>query len=222
MELFLWISFYEPKWFYNFNITWRFYQLIWIIPLILHICMAASGFAIFFYSDYSTNNASLLLWLFSRTFFSVLLTFDIIFFMRKSYLIYKKEKEGFEESISIFPELKRVNQESNYWIIRKSIKSTPGVFLLFLGIISLLLSYMMIKIYYLGNQFGECSESLQIFLDYHLYIIIFANIPLLIITFIFLFIKLGSFACAYICPGLLITSSKMCTPKIIRLKQQSH
>ena len=58
-------------------------------------------------------------------------------------------------------------------------------------------------------------------LKFHSFIIFIGNIPLFIVIFVLLFIKIASFISAYMCPGLLISLSKMCPTKMVKYESKS-
>ena len=92
MELLLWLWFYDPRWFFNFKISVDCYKNAWLIPLFLHLFLM---FVCLYYLQISETfscDRSLKLWLYSRTFFSFLLSVTIVFFQVKISKVNRKEK----------------------------------------------------------------------------------------------------------------------------------
>lgn len=218
MELLLWMWFYDPRWFFNFKISVKCYKYAWFVPLFTHILLAILCFYFLHNSDTPNCEAALKLWLFSRTFFSLLISLNIIFFMNKISSVNKKENSFFENAKKIYPGIKDYMNEYDFWIRRKSLISTPGVLLLFLGIISLFWSYLIINLYYFEKRFFGCDEKILSLLNFNSFLIFIGNVPLFVVIFVLLLIKISSFICAYICPSCLIASSKVCAPKIVKLQ----
>lgn len=218
MELLLWMWFYEPKWFMNLTVSWETYQFIWMFPLAVHLFLATIGFTLMYITEYSSNNALLVAWLSTRTFFSIVLILAIIAFLYNNRKLHEEDKQFRSEAVLVFRESYEVKQNSNYWLIRKSLTSRPGIFIFFLGLISLGLSFLMIRFYYLENKFVGCTDDVLQFLDFQLYIILSGDVPLVFVLSCFFLLKIGSLVCAYICPGLLNNSSETFKPKIIQLQ----
>jgi hypothetical protein len=206
MELILWLLFYDSNWFTAKNISWNIFKLMWLIPLTLHIYLSGSGITLFYHTDYLKNNASLQLWLFSRTFFSLLLTINILLFLYVCNRIYKKETSHLKLAEDIFPEIK--STRNDFLIIRKCIISIAGFGILFLGMCSLILSYLIVKLYYLENKFQTYSLEYRNYLSVHLYVTVLGNIPFIISVIIYFAMKLGCLFITYTCPGLIMGQSK--------------
>jgi hypothetical protein len=216
MELFLWMWFYDSRWFFNFKISVKCYKYAWLIPLFTNTILSGICFYFLHTTDSPNCEASLKLWLFSRTFFSVLISVNILFFMYKISNVYQKESSFFGNALKIYPSVKQTIENYDYWIRRKSLISTPGVLLLFLGIISLFWSYIMINLYYFEGKFVGCDEKILSLLNFNSFLIFIGNIPLLLVIIVLLLIKITSFVSAYLCPNLLIKISKLCTSHKIR------
>jgi hypothetical protein len=211
MELLLWLWFYDPRWFFNFKISIICYKNAWLIPLFLHMFLM---FVCLYYLQISETfscDRSLRLWLYSRTFFSFLLSVTIVFFKFKILKVYNKEIAYFDNAKKIYPILNYSMKQYDYWIRRKSLISTPGILLLFLGLISFFWSYLIISFYHFQNYYSKCDVKIQRLLNLHSLFILIGNIPLLAIIIILLFTKLSSVLCAFACPGFLISLSKCIT-----------
>jgi hypothetical protein len=221
MELLLWLWFYDPRWFFNFKISIICYKNAWLIPLFLHMFLM---FVCLYYLQISETfscDRSLRLWLYSRTFFSFLISITIVFFKFKIIKVYNKEIAYFDNAKRIYPILNYSMKQYDYWIRRKSLISTPGILLLFLGLISFFWSYLIISFYHFQNYYSKCDVKIQRLLNIHSLFILVGNIPLIAIILFLLFMKLSSLLAAFACPGLLISTSKCCTtekPKVEIIK----
>lgn len=214
MELLLWLWFYDPRWFFNFKISISLYLWTWIIPFFIHIFLSASSF----YFIKTECEASLRLWLFSRGFSSFLLAANILFFMIKIVKVNRKESSFFENAKKIYPALKDNVTRFDFWIRRKSLISTPGIILLFLGGISLFWSYVMFNLYFIDNKFNNCDENILTILNINTIIILIGNIPLIVVLLCLILFKITSYLAAYLCPNCLISVSKCFTPNIVKLQ----
>jgi hypothetical protein len=172
-------------------------------------------------SETFSCDRSLRLWLYSRTFFSLLISITIVFFKFKIIKVYNKEIAYFDNAKRIYPILNYSMKQYDYWIRRKSLISTPGILLLFLGMISFFWSYLIISFYHFQNYYSKCDVKIQRLLNIHSLFIIIGNIPLIAIILFLIFMKLSSLLAAYACPGCLIASSKCFTsekPKVEIIK----
>ena len=213
MELLLWLWFYDTRWFFNIKVNVMCYKNVWIIPLFLHIFLMVVCLYYLNISETFTCDKSLRLWLYSRTFFSFLISINIVTFMIKVSNVHKKETSYFDNAKKIYPALKNNMKQYDYWIRRKSLFSTPGILLIILGIVSLFWSYLIISFYHFQNYYFNCDVKIQKILTVHSFFILIGNIPLTIIILILLFIKIGSFLSAFACPGFLIWIVKCCSPE---------
>jgi hypothetical protein len=221
MELLLWLWFYDPRWFFNFKISIICYKNAWLIPLFLHMFLM---FVCLYYLQISETfscDKSLRLWLYSRTFFSFLLSVTIVFFKFKILKVYNKEIAYFDNAKKIYPVLNYSMRQYDYWIRRKSLISTPGILLLFLGLISFFWSYLIISFYHFQNYYSKCDVKIQRLLNLHSLFILIGNIPLLAIIVILLVIKFSTALLAFTCPGSLVSISKLLSkekPKVEIIK----
>ena len=214
MELLLWMWFYDPRWFFNIRIiSINFYKFTWLIPLMAHIWLVCYCIYLITYTSYSEVfsgcDKSVILWALSRIFFSFFISITIIIFMFKISFVFNREKKYFENAENIYPALKGHLDTYNFWIRRKSLISTPGIFLLFLGLISLFWSYLMIKMYYFERLFDKCENNLISFLNLNNMFIFFGNIPLLVLLIVVCFVKINYICCAFLCPKTYIWLSKI-------------
>jgi hypothetical protein len=208
MELLLWFWFYDPRWFFNFKISIICYKNSWLIPLFLNTFLM---FVCLYYLQISETfscDRSLRLWLYSRTFFSFLISTNIVFFTFKITDVFNKEMAYFDNAKRIYPQLKHSMRQYDYWIRRKSLISTPGISLLFLGFISLFWSYLIMSLYHVQNYYEHCDIKIQKLLNIHSIFIFLGNVPIMLIILLMLVIKLSSLIAAFACPGLLISLSK--------------
>ena len=221
MELLLWLWFYDPRWFFNLKISIICYKNAWLIPLFLHMFLM---FVCLYYlqiSETFTCDRSLRLWLYSRTFFSFLISVNILFFKFKIIKVYNKEIGYFDNAKKIYPVLKYSMRHYDYWIRRKSLISTAGIILLILGFISLFWSYLIISFYHVQNYYSQCDLKIQKLLNFHSLFIFLGNVPLIMIIVFLLVIKVSSLIAAFLCPNCLISFSKCLsseTPKLEIMK----
>lgn len=222
MELLLWLWFYDPRWFFNFKISIICYKNAWLIPLFLHCFLI---FVCMFYLQISETfscDSSLRLWLYSRTFFSFLISVTIIFFKFKIIQVYNKEIGHFDNAKKIYPVLKYSMRHYDYWIRRKSLISTSGIILLILGLISLFWSYLIISFYHFQNYYSHCDVKIQKLLNIHSLFIFIGNVPLVLIILCLLLIKLSSLLAAFLCPNFLISISKCLTSETPKIEIQKY
>lgn len=211
MELLLWLWFYDPRWFFNFKISIICYRNAWLIPLFLHLFLM---FVCLYYLQISETfscDKSLRLWLYSRTFFSFLISVTIVFFKFKILQVYHKEIAYFDNAKKVYPVLTYSMKQYDYWIRRQSLISTPGLILLLLGVISFFWSYLIISFYHFQNYYSKCDIKIQRLLNLHSLFILLGNIPIVAIFLILLIMKLTSLVTAFACPGLLVSISRCCT-----------
>jgi hypothetical protein len=204
--------FYDPRWFFNFKISIKCYKYAWFLPLIIHLLLAGLCFYLLHTTDTPNCDTTVKLWLFSRAVFSVLISINILVFIFKVSEVYKKENSFFTNAIKIYPSLEMVESTTNqfdYWIRRKSLISTSGVLLLFLGIISLFWSYIIINLYYFEHRLNGCDQNIISLLNFNSILIFTGNVPLFVIIFVLILVKLGSFITAWICPRLTVTLGKI-------------
>jgi len=214
MELLLWMWFYDPRWFFNIKLTIKCYKFTWLIPLLAHLGLVAYCIYLEVYYDTMDNlsktlNETVIPWVLSRIFFSLLIAITIIIFMFKISMVYKRELQYFKNAENIYPQLKDNMEPYNFWIRRKSLISTPGILLLFLGFVSLFWSYIMIKLYHFDKIFEKDKEFplIAILNVYNIFIFV-GNIPLMVLFFFMVFLKIIYFLSAFLCPKVLIWISK--------------
>ena len=211
MELLLWLWFYDNRWFFNFKISITCYRNSWLIPLFMHLFLM---FVCLYYlgvSETFSCDRSLKLWLYSRTFFSLLISITIIIFKYKILTLHKKEIDYFENSRRVYPQLLTSMKYYDYWIRRKSLISTPGILLLFLGLVSLFWSYLIITFYHYQNYYSKCDIKIQRLLNIHSLFIIVGNLPLIIIFVLLGLMKFSVFLSALLCPSCLVYTSTKTT-----------
>ena len=214
MELLLWMWFYDPRWFFNIKISIKCYKYAWLIPLVGHIALVTLCLYILLSSTFPGCDETLKLWIFSRIVFSFLIGINIILFMLKISFVFDREKVFFKNAEFVFPTIKNNMDNYSFWIRRKSLISTPGILLFFLGIISLFWSYVIINLHYVENKFENCESNLITLLNWNSVLIFVGNIPLLILLITFILFKVSSFLCAFLCPRVLIWVSKLCSKDI--------
>jgi hypothetical protein len=221
MELLLWMWLYDQRFFFNYKLSIRFFKLAWLFPLIMHLTLATACVYFVQVKDVPNCESTLKLWLYSRILFSYLISLIIVVFMCKISAVRNKERHFFDNATQIYPLVNDTLNRYDYWIRRRSIISLPGIMLFFLGLISLFWSYVIIKLYYFDNQFRHCNQNVLTLLNINSIIIFTCNIPIGIVLLSLIFIKLGSVACAFVCPGFLIFISQCCEKKR-RLNIKKH
>ena len=213
MELLLWLWFYDNRWFFNININLFYYKTIWLIPVFLHVSLMTICTYFLLISETFYCDKSLSLWLYSRIFFSFLISTTIICFMMQITNYYLKEQHYLDHSKLIYPKMKKNIKSYDFFIRRRSLMCFTGVLLLFLGVISLFWSYMIISFYHFQNYYQNCDIKIQKFLNFHSIAILIGNVPLFIICLLLVFMKVSSYVSAYICPDTLIGLSVFFSPK---------
>jgi hypothetical protein len=190
-------------------------QNAWFIPLFIHILLTSLCFYLQYNSDTPNCEVSLKLWLFSRACFSLFIAGNILFFILKISWEFKRENSFFERAKKIYPNAEEAISQFDFWIRRKSLVSTPGILLLISGVISLFWSYIIINLYYLQNKFAACDQKVLALLNFNSILIFIGNVPIIVVFFSVLIVKLVSFICAFFCPRVLVKVSKTCRPKKI-------
>ncbi len=220
MELLLWLWFYDRRWVLNVNISLSFYKNAWVIPLFLNIVILCASVYFLNFSSTFKCDGSIRLWLYSRTFFSFLISINIIFFMYQIEYSIQEMRQKFERCIKIYPDLKENIEKYDFIIKRRSLTSISGYFMFILGSISLLWSYLIFSYYYLQNYYTNCDVKIQQMLKIHSLFTLFGNFPLIMSILLFLIFKVGSASLSVICPELLISFSKWSTPehRVIEVK----
>lgn len=207
MELLLWLWLYDVRWFFNLRISVSYYKNAWLIPLLLNACLVIICIYHFQLNDISFCDKSIKLWLYTRAFFSLLISLTSIFFIVKISEICKKEQNAFENPIKIMPILENSMKHYEFWIKRKSLLSTPGILLLFLGFVSLFWSCL-ITWFNTAEHLYTCDSQVISLLMTHSIFIIACNSPIALVFVFMILIKLSCFVSAYLCPNLLISTSK--------------
>jgi hypothetical protein len=189
MELFLWLYFYDSRWLFNLKVPVRIYKYIWIIPFMIHFIFLMITFYYFDKSNNPTCQLTTKLWLYHRLLYSILISINIIIFMIKIQIEYRKEKNALLKASQVYPALKNKIYENDYWIRRNSLISTPGITLLFLSIVSLFWTYLIIGI---QNKkiYESCDVKLQNIVDIQTYVFCYSNLILCSIFSTMVIIKL--------------------------------
>jgi len=222
MELLLWIFFYDPKWFFFSKASIKSFKFSWFIPLLIHLIFVSYCCYVLFITKFRNKHHLIIindlfnecgtylkLWIYSRIFFSVFIALNLLHFKFSIDKIEHKEKSFFNNAISIFPGLQKNTEHYNYWIIRKSINKSSGISLLLLGIISFLWSFSMINFTYMENKFQGCEYQLILTINLISILIFLSNIPILILLFFKILLKVNSYFCSYLCPKMLIWFSRL-------------
>lgn len=203
MELFLWLYFWDNRFFFNLKVPVRIYKYSWFVPLFVHSILIFVGV---YYLDISSNFKcveSLKLWLYHRIVLSFLICLNMIIFMIKISQAYDRETAYFSKARQAYPILKDTIHEYDYWIRRNCLFSTSGVLLLIQGLISFFWSYMIAALYK-DHYYDSCDTRVQQVLNAHSYFIWYGNVILLVILCSMVFIKLLFFGMAKIYPRIAI------------------
>jgi len=200
MELLLWLYLYDDRWFFNLKLPTKIYKFLWLLPIFTHFMLLSAGVYYLNFVDDFQCAKSLKMWIYHRTFFSILMIINIIIFMMKIQTLLEKEKVHINNSTKIFnyhPE-NHLNSLSfdqiylSFWVRRNALVSTSGILLLIQGLISIYYSYM-IKNLITSQYFRSCDYKIQKALSLHSYSIYYTNNLLLSIIFIMLAIKIFHF-----------------------------
>jgi hypothetical protein len=208
MELLLWLWFYDHRWFFNIKFTIFWYKNAWLLPLFLHLFSMSLCIYFLQISEVFKCDESLVLWLQARTFFSFLISLNIILFKFKIQDEYNEEITYFDSAKKVYPILSNQMKHYDFWIRRKSLISATGVFLFVLGMISLFWSYLIISFYHFHNYYKYCDVTIQRYIRFHSLMIFIGNVPIILLILLLVAIKLGAFMGAYLCPSWSILISK--------------
>lgn len=144
---------------------------------------------------------------------------NIILVQFKINLIEKTEKKFFYSIKSIFPAMSHVYPNLDIWIRRKSLTSTPGFTLLLIGIVSLIWSFFMLNLHYLENKFQGCDLKLISLININSIFVFLGNIPVIILIFFKIVLKVNSYFISYLCPGCLRYLSQLFSYDLTRLEE---
>ena len=207
MELILWLWFYDSRWFFDCNISISCYKKLLLFPLFINLCLL--GVCIYFVTlkEIFTCDKSLIIWIYSRILFTLLLSGMILLFFKKISESNFQENIFLQKAKKIFPRIKDNNTSYENLIKRKAINSFIGIVLLLFSILSLVCSFTIIAFHHLENYYIGCNLKINSFLNFHSFLVLLGNLPFFIICFIFSFMKIGSYASSYICPSFLIKLS---------------
>jgi hypothetical protein len=231
MELLLWLYLYDPRWFLDSKLIHKIFKYLWVIPLISHITFIAYSAYILIISRVTNKRHPIIIndifnecgyflnsAIYGRISFSLLIALMIVLFEFKIHKIYQKENKFFKDAESIFPMVK-INVEKN-WMRRKALMSCSGILLLFFSIISFIWSSLMINFNYLENKFQGCDYNLVLNINLISIFIFLSNIPVIILIFFTVFLKINSFFCAYMCPKILKSVSGLFNHDIVKFDKE--
>lgn len=200
MELLLWLYLYDNRWFFNLKLPTNIIKFLWAFPIFIHFMLLSSGiYYLNFVDDYQCTK-TLKMWIYHKTFFSILMIINIIIFLMKIQTLIQKEKLQIKESSKILnyhPQnhLNSLNFEQNYlsfWVRRNSLVSTSGILLLIQGFTSIYYSHL-IKSLITSQYFRSCDYKIQKALSVHSYSIFYGNLLILLIIAVMIFIKVFHF-----------------------------
>jgi hypothetical protein len=214
MELLLWLYLFDSRWFFKLNIPLDIYKLLWLIPLTMHLI----EFIISLYDlGISSNHHcldSIKTWLYNRCIFSLLISLNIFFFVKKISHEYEKENNHIQQGKKAYPILKTRINEHDFWIRRNSLLSRTGMFLLFQGFVSFVWSFLIIKQFSKENhQFGPCDVNIQHIISAHSYFILYANFLLFCVFASMVTIKIIFNILGHYFPHAFVKISKLCYRK---------
>jgi len=234
MELLLWLFSYDPRWFFYSKISLKTFKYFWFIPLLCHfVFVSYCGYVSIIYKFSNKNNPIIIddifsecenflkLWIYSRICFSFLISLALLLYQTKISNLENKEKSFFNDAESIFPILNKNSNNLDYWLIRKSIMSTVGKTILILGIISFLWSCAMLNFHYLENKFQGCEYDIIVTINFVSILIFIGNIPMLVLLFFIIILKVNAFFCAYLSPKLLRWVSAKYTRSLVKFEIQN-
>lgn len=204
MELLLWMWFYDHRWFFDVKISLNVFKQTWLIPFIYNLFLSTICFIECFRNKMGKCEPSMKIWLFSRAFFSFMISLNIIFFIKKITESHYKEIKGFENTIKVYPKLKETLNKYDFWIRRKSLISTSGILLLILCLISCFWSYMMINYYFIQDKFQGCNENILNLVYLNNMIALIGNLPLFIMFVFVVVIKITFIIIAFVSPSILL------------------
>lgn len=200
MELLLWLYLYDNRWFFNLKLPSKIIKFLWAIPIFIHFMLLSAGvYYLNFVDDYQCTK-TLKMWIYHKTFFSILMIINIIIFLMKIQTLLQKEKQQIEESTEIFnyhPQnnLNTLSFEQNYlsfWVRRNSLVSTSGILLLIQGFTSIYYSHL-IKRLITSQYFRSCDYKIQKALSLHSHSTFYGNLLIILIMAVMIFIKVFHF-----------------------------
>lgn len=200
MELLLWLYLYDNRWFFNLRLPTKLHKFLWAFPIFIHFMLLSAGvYYLNFVDDYQCTK-TLKMWIYHKTFFSILMIINIIIFLMKIQTLLQKEKSHIEESTKIFnyhPQnhLNTLGFEQNYlsfWVRRNALTSTSGVLLLIQGFTNIYYSYL-IKSLITSQYFRSCDYKIQRALCLHSHSIFYSNLLIFSVIAAMIFIKVFHF-----------------------------
>lgn len=208
MELLLWLWFYDNRFFFSLKIPTTFYQLIWVVSIIINLLICSAG-GYFIIQKKIIDSFIRILLLSNITICGITLIISIGFILRISYE-HKKHFRNYSEALKTIPELSLVIKSNDFWVKNNSLNSFFGVVLLFCSIIifffsSGLMTYrkqwriVPFEMHWLHEQ--------NLLFYYAAYELLF-TIPIFLEFLLSIVIKVGAFATVYLCPGLYSKWSK--------------
>lgn len=201
MELLLWLYLYDSRWLFNIKLTTKIHKYLWAVPIFIHFMLLSAGvYYLNFLDDYPCTK-TLKMWIYHKTFFSILMIINIIIFLMKIQTLQQKERQQIEESTKNFnyhPQnhLNTISFEQTYlsfWVRRNALVSTSGVLLLIQGFTSIYYSHL-IKNLITSQYFRSCDYKIQKTLIFHSHSIFYGNLLIIFITAVMICVKIFHFA----------------------------
>jgi hypothetical protein len=226
MELLLWLYLFDNRWFFSLSIPLYIYKLFWLYPLTIHVIEFLISLDDLSISAVNDSLDLIKTLIYNRCIFSFLISLNIMLFLKKISTEHEKENYHIHQGKKAYPILKTRINEPDFWIRRNSLLSRTGLFLLFLGFVSLIWSYqiitqlksndMNIGLYYINTENLINAHSCFILYSNLFVFCVFA----LMVSFKIIFNILGHYF-----PHVFVKISKMCYRKkssIRRYHKASH
>ena len=214
MELFLWLWLFDERWVFNIKLSNLKYRILWFFPLFSQIFLILLCFYFVFLTNITHCEKQIKVVLFSKAFFSLLLTISIIkfYFNLKRHCF--KEEANLELVHKVYPTLRKsvTNNHLDSYFSRKCLFNTNGIILLLLSITSFIWSYYGA---YLNREESEsvvtpyCNRGFEDLISKHSSFIFITNLPIIIVLIITIFIKIFSAVGTLLCPNLKIKIGKL-------------
>lgn len=188
MELFFWLWFYDSQFFFNIKTSLQFYKNSWIIPIVAHIFVCFVCMYYLFISEKNECNEAFRIWQTLKFFISFIFMALLIYFVIYINSYEEEEKKKYKNVKRVIKGGKTVNDRAGEWIRRKTLVSSFGVLILFLGVLYFFGSLFMMCIYEFDLH-DVCDQKLRNLLFWQSLFVILTNSPAIIMLLIMLFTK---------------------------------
>jgi len=220
MELLLWLYLFDNRWFFRLNISLYTYKLFWLFPLTMHIIeFLISLYDIRISLVYDSLDL-MKTFIYNRCIFSFLMSLNIILFLKKISSENEKENYHIHQGKKAYPILKNRINEHDFWIRRNSLLSRTGLFLLFLGFVSLIWSYQIITQFKsVDINTGLKDVNIEHLINAHSYFILYSNIFVFCVFAVMVSIKIIFNILGHYFPHVFVKLSKMSYRKKSSIKR---